>query len=298
MIYVVGSINLDYVAKLETLPKPGETVLGYEFTKRPGGKGANQAVSARRAGAQVSLIGHIGQDEDGAEALSVLIQDGVDISAVERIPSMTGIAIIQVDAIGENAIAVLPGANNYLSADYVRNNLIELTSQDVVLLQQEVSQEATAAAIACAKRVGATILLNLAPVLPTSHSIAEQVDVIIANETEFTQLTGHPASTSAAEAWCQKTGKMLALTLGAGGAIFVGQGKTIRSLPPLIEPVDTVGAGDTFCGYLAAGISSGASLDQTMALSVEASSACCLAEGSQNAMPWLKSGTLCANNEL
>lgn len=285
MIHVVGSVNLDYVARLQNLPRPGETVLGTALEKSPGGKGANQALAARRAGAVVCLTACIGDDGDGRAATALLDVAGVDLSGLVRVAVPTGIALIQIGATGENAIAVLPGANAQLTATMVKPHLAELTPADIVVLQQEVPQQATQAAILAARATGATSILNVAPVLSDSAELAAQADIVIANETEFQRISGAEPSPEAAEAWCRANGCGLALTLGADGAFLVGFGDLLHVRPRKIAPVDTVGAGDTFVGYLAAGLHAGNAPLRALQFAVAASAQACLKDGAQAAIP-------------
>lgn len=290
MIHVVGSINLDLVARLAALPRPGETVLGTALLRRPGGKGGNQALAARRAGAEVRMIGCVGRDADGRDACALLRRDGVDLSGVAEVDMATGVALIQIDSAGENAITVLPGANGALDAAHVRARLKDLGSGDVVLVQQEVPRAATLAALAMAAAAGAVGILNVAPARPDDAELAVAADVVVANETEFEILTGDPAGRAAAEAWARRTGRRLALTLGAGGAVLVDPDRAVSARPDPIEAVDTVGAGDTFCGYLAAGLAAGRVPEEALHAAVAASARACLSEGAQEAMPWADTG--------
>lgn len=285
MIYVVGSVNLDYVARLQALPRPGETVLGSPLTKTPGGKGANQALAARRAGADVRLIACIGSDDDGAAAVELLEDEGVDLSGLVESDLPTGVAMIQIDAAGENAIAVLPGANSALSVEAVRKGLARLTQGDVVVLQQEIAQPATRAAIHAARQAGAISIVNVAPVLPDSAELAVSADVVIANESEFQAIARRASGVDAAQEWCRATGRRLALTLGAQGAIFAGPDDALHVPAPKIEPLDTVGAGDTFAGYLSAALHAGQPAPEALDLAVRASALACLSAGAQSAMP-------------
>lgn len=286
MIHVVGSVNLDYVARLQSLPRPGETVLGTALDKTPGGKGANQALAARRAGAEVRLIACVGDDVDGRAATALLEVAGVDLSGLTRVTAPTGIALIQIDAAGENAIAVLPGANTQLTATMVESQLAKLTPTDIVVLQQEISQQATQAAISAARAAGATSILNVAPVLPDSAELAAQADIVIVNEAEFQRIAGTEPSPECAEAWCRANGRRLALTLGAEGALLVGFGDVMHVRPRKITPVDTVGAGDTFVGYLAAGLQAGDVPLRALQFAVAASTQACLKDGAQTAIPF------------
>lgn len=285
MIYVVGSLNLDYVARLEHLPRPGETVLGSVLEKTPGGKGANQALAARRAGADVRLIGCVGDDDDARLATALLVEAGVDLSGIAKCKTTTGVALIEIDAAGENSIAVLPGANMDVTVSMVEAGLAQLDLQDLVILQQEIPQAATQVAIARARKAGALSILNIAPILADSAALASQADIVIANETEFRCISGGEANRAEAEAWCQKTGRELVLTLGAEGAIFIGQGQSLHQPAPKITPVDTVGAGDTFVGYFAAGLHAQLPVEDALKMAVAASAQACLKAGAQAAIP-------------
>lgn len=287
MIYVVGSVNLDYVAHVQKLPRPGETVLGSELRKTPGGKGANQALAARRAGAAVRLVACVGRDDDGIAATASLAKSGVDLTSVQKCDMPTGVALIQIDAAAENSIAVLPGANSCLSAGVVRGALSGLKAGNTVILQQEVPQEATRTAIEMARAAGAFSVLNVAPVLPESASLASLADMVIANETEFQAIFGQTPTAEAAQEWCQATGRRLALTLGADGAILAGGDAPRHLRPPKITPVDTVGAGDTFVGYLAAGLHAHMAPEQALDVAIRASAQACLYSGAQSAIPWI-----------
>ena len=285
MIYVVGSVNLDYVARMRDLPRPGETVLGVDLQKNPGGKGANQALAARRAGADVRLIGCIGDDEDGVAATALLAEAGVDLTGLAKTDATTGIAMIQIDAAGENSIAVLPGANALVTAAAVEGALAGLRSEDFVVIQQEIPQDATRAAISAARAAGATSVLNIAPVLPGSAELAREADIVVANETEFACLSTAEPSLAAAFDWCDETGRKLALTLGSEGAIFAGESTPLHARPPKINPLDTVGAGDTFVGYLAACLHARMSAEKALEHAVRASAQACLTSGAQIAIP-------------
>ena len=219
---VVGSINLDLVARAERLPRPGETVSGATFARVPGGKGANQAVAAARLGAEVTFIGCVGEDET---ALAELVAAGVNLDRVKRIRGETGVALITVDADGENAIVVAPGANlELLPAD------VDLPDCDGVLCQQEIPPETV-------ERVAATapgdFFLNAAP---ARHG-APAADVTIVNRYELEALTHRDG--------------VIAVTLGAEGALLLDGGQELaRATAPLIDAVDGTGAGDAFTACL------------------------------------------------
>lgn len=287
MITVFGSTNLDQVGTVTRLPRPGETVAGGTFSMAPGGKGANQALAARRAGAEVRHVGAVGRDAFADLALDLLVKGGVDLSSLRRVDAMTGIAMIFVDAHGENVIAILPGANAEVTPADADAALGRLPEGSIVVLQQEIPQAATERALAiCAER-GLVSILNTAPFLDTTPDLAPRASILIANETEFALLCGGRTEPldGLMQDWVKTTGRTLIVTLGGDGARAVTPEGAI-SVPALpIVPVDTVGAGDTFCGYLAAGLDKGLALEPAMRRAVAAASLACLKPGAQPAIP-------------
>jgi ribokinase len=287
MITVFGSTNLDQVGTVSRLPKPGETVAGGTFSMAAGGKGANQALAARRAGGDVRHISAVGNDAFAGLALELLEKGGVDLSAVKTTAEPTGIAMIFVDGAGENVIAVLPGANGTMTAADA-NEKLKGISGGVMLLQQEIPQAATTRALQLGKAQGITTILNTAPFLDTTVDIAPQADILIANETEFALLTGRGIEEldAAMADWARQNGQTVIVTLGGDGARAVTKSGEKISVPALkVKPVDTVGAGDTFCGYLAAGLDAGLDLASAMKRAATAASLACLKAGAQPAIP-------------
>lgn len=287
MITVFGSTNLDQIGTVSRLPKPGETVAGGTFSMAAGGKGANQALAARRAGAAVRHVSGVGNDAFAELALELLRRDGVDLSAIKIVPGATGIAMIFVDSQGENVIAILPGANGAMTAEDADAALGGF-SGGVMLVQQEIPQAATERALDLAKAQGITAILNTAPFLPTTAALAPKAAILIANETEFALLTGRGIDQldAAMTEWAAQHHQTVIVTLGGDGARAVtatGQRISVPALP--IKPVDTVGAGDTFCGYLAAGLDSGLDLEAAMRRAAVAASLACLKPGAQPAIP-------------
>ncbi|QQR38879.1 ribokinase [Devosia rhizoryzae] len=287
MITVFGSTNLDQVGTVSRLPKPGETVAGGTFSMAPGGKGANQALAARRAGAQVRHVSAVGDDAFADMALELLKSGGVDLAQMRQAEAATGIAMIFVDAEGENVIAILPGANGTVSAADAEAGLTHLTASDTILVQQEVPQAATRRALEIARERGARSVLNTAPFLPDTPELAPLADIVVANETEFSLLTGRPiAELDAAMAdWVKKTGRSIVVTLGPDGARARTPEGSLSVPAHKVKPVDTVGAGDTFCGYLAAGLDAGLSLEAALRRAAIAGSLACLNPGAQPAIP-------------
>lgn len=286
MITVLGSINLDLIGKVSRLPGPGETVPGGSFMTAAGGKGANQALAARRAGAEVRLFGAVGTDGFAADALAELRADGVDLGAVHQVPGPTGIAMILVDGAGENVIAVLPGANASLGAIDAEGAVNGLGPDDVLLLQQEIPEAATERALDLAAAHGVRTILNTAPFLEATPALARKASIVVANETEFALLAGADGPLERLMGdWTKATNATIIVTLGAEGAQAATPDRHIAVPAPRIDPVDTVGAGDTFCGYLAAGLEAALDLEAAMRRAVLAASLACLRPGAQPAIP-------------
>lgn len=286
MIVVFGSINLDLIGNVSRIPAPGETVPGAAFSTAPGGKGANQALAARRAGAEVRLIGAAGRDTMGDQALALLAEDGVDLSSVRRLESAQGVAMILVAADGENVIGILPGANGEVRAADADAQLAGIGPGDILVVQQEIGQEATMRALNLARENGARSILNTAPFLPTTGEAAARADIVVANETEFALLAGASDLDGTMAAWVARTAGTLIVTLGPDGARAVAPG-TALSVPAVpVVPIDTVGAGDTFVGYLAAGLGAGMSLEAAMRRAAAAGSLACLKPGAQPSIPY------------
>lgn len=288
MITVLGSANLDLIGTVSRIPAPGETVPGGTFSTAPGGKGANQALAARRAGADVKMFAAVGSDAFAAEALGLLESGGVDLANVPNVPDMaTGIAMIFVDAEGENVIAILPGANGTLDAAKADGALAPLKRGDILMLQQEVPVACTDRALDLAKDKGVVSILNTAPFLPTTPASAKKAAIVIANETEFALLCGgrtEPLDGLMAD-WVRETGNTIIVTLGPDGARAASPDGAV-SVPALpVDPIDTVGAGDTFCGYLAAGLDARLKLEEAMRRAAVAASLACLKPGAQPAIP-------------
>jgi len=287
VITVLGSANLDLIGTVSRIPKPGETVPGGAFSTAAGGKGANQALAARRAGATVTMYAAVGDDDFAKAATAELVAGGVDMSNVPNVEGMaTGIAMIFVDGQGENVIAILPGANATMDASRAEVALAGMQAGDVLLLQQEIPQAATERALDLARAKGVTTILNTAPFLDTTPTLTPKASIVIANETEFALMAGDAAPLEALmRQWAATHGQTIIVTLGPEGA-RAATPESFISVPALkVEPVDTVGAGDTFCGYLGAGLDAGLGLEAAMKRAAVAASLACLKPGAQPAVP-------------
>jgi ribokinase len=257
---VVGSINLDLVARAERLPRPGETVSGATFSRIPGGKGANQAVAAARLGAVVSMIGCVGHDSFADEALAGLRDAGVDLDGVRRGAGTTGVALITVDAAGENEIVVAPGAHLELRPDDV-----VLPDVDGVLCQQEIPQ-ATVERVAELAR--GRFYLNAAP---ARHETPE-ADLTIVNRYELEALLGWRG--------------LVCLTLGAEGAVLLDEGREVaRAEPPPVEAVDGTAAGDAFAACLVVSLLEGRPREDALRRACVAGALAASRLGAQSSLP-------------
>jgi ribokinase len=282
VIVVFGSINIDVLVPVPRLPLPGETVLGGDYALLPGGKGANQALAARRAGAAVAMAGAVGSDAFARLALENLRRDGVDLSLVRHVERPTGCAAIMVGAEGEhrgeNLIAVASGANREAQAAAVPDTT--LGPATVVICQMEVPAGETFALIRRARAAGARVVLNLAPAAPLDPALLADIDILVANAGEAASLGADWATLA------RRLRQALVVTSGrAGSTAFLADGRRIETPTLAIEPVDTTGAGDTFVGVLAAGLDRGLPLPSALRHASAAAALACLAPGAQSATP-------------
>jgi ribokinase len=288
MIVVFGSINLDFLYRVDRLPGPGETVLAASAATAAGGKGANQALAARRAGADVLLAGSVGRDANADPALALLDAGGVDLARVARLEAPTGTGFVTVDAAGRNQIVVASGANAVASADLLAD--YAWSRRDILLLQCEMQPAETLSAARQARAGGARIVLNAAPARPIDAGLLGLLDVLVVNEHEAATLAAAlqwpstDASAFVAHA-AQSLGLACIATLGEAGAVAAFEDRRI-ALPALpVRVVDTVGAGDAFVGALAAGLAAGDSLEAAMRMGVVAGSLACTRAGAQPSLP-------------
>lgn len=311
-VIVVGSINIDLVARGDRLPAAGETILGATFSRHHGGKGGNQAVAAARLGASVAFVGAIGDDDFGRDARSALAAEGVGLAALRVLDGPTGVALILVDGRGENLIAVASGANAALTPVDVRAALAGLApaAGDVVLVGCEIPLPAAREALRVGRDAGATTVLNPAPAGGVDRSMLGLVDVLTPNRGELATLIAEDArrtgrtglaagvggqpedmARTLLDANAEGPGVRVAVvvTLGAAGAVVVR-----RRLPSLDVPaprgaaeraVDAVGAGDAFSGALAAGLAGGGPLDEAVIRAVHAASLSTARAGAREGMP-------------
>jgi ribokinase len=265
-VCVVGSVNLDLVATVPRLPRPGETLTGATLDHVPGGKGANQAVAAARLGAEVRFVGAVGEDDFGREALAEL-RSVADLSGLQVADAPTGIALILVDEAGENQIVVVPGANHALAAER-----IEVGEPDALVCQLEVEDDAIEAAIQRAPE--SFVCLNAAPSRPVSAAILGRADLIVANSLELEALGSSPM------------GALFALTLGAEGALLLENGEEVaRATPPVVEAVDGTAAGDAFTACLVVSLLEGRDRDEALRRACAAGAIAASRPGAQPSLP-------------
>ena len=290
MITVFGSINMDLIATTPRLPKPGETLAGTGFSTAAGGKGANQALAATRAGAKVRMAGAVGSDAFATDALALMRQAGTDLSAVNVVDEATGTAHILVGGDGENVIIVVAGANGTVSDGDGIAAVDAMDKDDTLVLQLEIPSSAIETALSAARKAGIRSIINIAPLTADAARLGRMADIVVANETEFELLAGkNDLTTDARIAEMHRlhaeTGQTIIVTLGAEGVVALREGAVHTAKGLKIEPVDTVGAGDTFCGYLAAGLDAGLTFDTALRRAAVAGSLACLKPGAQPAIP-------------
>jgi len=290
-IVVVGSVNTDMVVKGPRLPRPGETVIGGKFVMVPGGKGANQAVAAARLGADVTLVAKVGQDLLGDQAVDNYRREGIKIDLVFRDPAThTGVALILVDAAGENLISVASGANAALTPADVDKAADRIAGADIVMLQLEIPLESVCRAAQLATEAGVPVILDPAPAAPLPRELLEQVTFLTPNEHEAERLTG---ITVGAEASARLAARKLRsdgarnviVTLGAKGALLAGaQGETLIATRT-VDAVDSTAAGDAFNGGLAWALSRGLGIEEAVRQACLAGALATTRIGAQSSLP-------------
>lgn len=286
MIVVLGSINVDLVVRVAELARPGETVAGDDLALFPGGKGANQAVAAARAGAGVKMVGALGKDGFAEVAMRGLELAGIDVGMVRIVSRPTGVALISVDRNGQNYITVAPGANFTVEAAWLEENLAR---GDHLALQLEIPLGEVSAAIVRARSSGARVCLNAAPAKEIGEEACSGLDYLVVNETEAAMIAGRfgvaPEPEPFAIAAHRRWGPAVIVTLGADGALAADAAGIHRAPAPHIRAIDTTGAGDTFVGAFLAAMDGARPLARALAEGVAAGSLACMKEGAQTSMP-------------
>ena len=289
MIVVFGSIAVDLVTNVTRIPRPGETILCPGYRLIPGSKGGNQALAARRAGAQVALVATCGSDNMAPIATSILRESAVDLSHVRTSTTPTAVCLIAVDQHAENAIVVAAGAN--LETGLEQLAPVPLGPADTLVLQNEIPERETFAAVGLARARGARTLLNVAPAGPVPVDVLRALDILIVNEHEAL-VVGHAIGLSSddpedvARQIHAEHGCTTIVTLGPKGATAFHRGESITAAAPRVKAVDTTAAGDSFTGAFAAALDLGIDFETALRRGVVAGGLCCTREGAQPSIPW------------
>jgi ribokinase len=296
-VVVVGSLNADLTITTDRLPSAGETVAGHDFAIRPGGKGANQAVAAARLGSALSLVGAVGDDAHGNMLVQAADRDGIDTGSIVRIAgSSTGVAVIEVDAHGENSIVVFPGANGRLAPHHVEQEAERIAAAAVVCLCLESPLETVIAAARLGHKAGATVVLNLSPFREVPAEVLADADLLLVNEHEAAQLLGSTDPTldweATARGFTARGVREVVVTLGARGSMVIqgtpGNLPVLTSIPAVpTRVVDTTGCGDAFTGAVADSLARGEGLVAAARRAAVVASMAAAAEGAQDSFPTL-----------
>lgn len=262
-ILVIGSINMDYVCTVDELPKKGETLLSNGFVDSGGGKGANQAVAARRLGAEVAMIGAVGKDVSGDKLIDSLRKEGINVDYIKRVDIPTGNAIVTVDKNGDNTIVVYSGANFQVDEELINSYEAVIEDNDFIILQLEIPMNTVLYSAKLAKKHGKKVVLNPAPAKELPKEIYEYIDYITPNETELARITGIDDVKLASKELINRGAKNVVVTLGEKGSYYLGDGELeVESFK--IEAVDTTAAGDSFNGALAVALGEGKSIEEAL----------------------------------
>jgi len=292
LLVVVGSVNTDLVVHTPQFPVPGETRLGSEFQLFPGGKGANQAVAAARLGARVALVGKVGHDEFGHQALANLQQEGLDTTHVSQHPAAaSGVAVITIDAQGQNTIVVAPGANHELLPTDLDQAVALLEQAAYLVVQLEIPLPTVVYLVKWAQRRGKPVVLNPAPALPLPDAVYRDLFLLTPNETEAQVLTGIPvqdldSARAAAQVLRERGVQNVVITLGAQGAFLHTATYTGLVPAPRVEAIDTTAAGDVFTGALAVALTQGQDWEQAASFACQAAALAVTRPGAQASIPY------------
>ncbi|MCX5313691.1 ribokinase [Streptomyces sp. NBC_00154] len=284
-IAVLGSTNMDLVAYVARAPERGETVTGREFRTIPGGKGANQAIAAARAGADVLMIGAVGDDAYGAQLRAELEHAGVETDLLHTAEGPSGTAHIVVDDTGGNAIVVIPGANGTVHT-LGPGEMAAIAEADLLLLQLELPLSAVVEGARMAHAQGVRTILTPSPVQPLPDELFDTVDLLIPNEHEAAALSGKTEPHAAAEILLRRVPEVV-ITLGSKGCLYAARGgETVHFPAPEVTAVDTTGAGDTFVGALAVALGEGRAVPEALAWASTAAALCVQKAGASTSMPY------------
>ena len=286
-IVVFGSLNMDLLVRVEHAPRAGETLRGLGFLTNPGGKGANQAVACARQGASVAMVGCVGNDGFGEALRQALASDGIDVANVHAVEGSTGVAVVMVDAQGENRITLVPGANDLLKAD------AQALSGQFLLLQCEVPMAEVVLAAKTMHSQGATVVMNPAPVCQLPDELWSLDDMLVMNEIEAAELAGvpvsDPASAAVAASSLRQRGPSTAIvTLGSQGVVLADDGGCRHFPARVVQVVDTTAAGDTVIGAMCAARAAGQAMEAAVMRGIQAATICVTRAGAQASIPFLR----------
>ena len=292
-ICVIGSLNMDLVVNVDTMPKPGQTIIGSNFKEVPGGKGANQAVAMTRLNGNVSMIGKVGEDGFGQTLINSLKNDKVDTTYIQTSKGATGVALITVDKNAQNSIVVSPGANFEVKEDDIDNNIEAIKNSDIVVLQLETPLNTIKYALNKAKELNKYTILNPAPAVKLDDEIIKNVDLLTPNETELEIISGVNIETEediqkAAQIMIEKGVKELIVTLGSKGSLYINKEKSMFKKAYKVEAVDTTAAGDSYTGALAVALSQDKNIEDAMDFASKVGALSVLKEGAQSSLPTLE----------
>ncbi len=290
MIGILGSINLDLISYCDELPNIGETILGKKFISAPGGKGANQALAAARAGGQIKFYGAVGNDGFAKIALSEFNKEAIDLKGIKIVEQATGTANIIVDANGNNIIVVASGANAEIDKKMAKKTIANMNEGDILLLNQEIPFDVILLALELAKKAKILTILNIAPIICGTKQLAALADIVIANQSEFNELVDKEISFDKIQSQIKKYAlyneQTLVVTLGENGAIYANKKDCQIIKAPKVTSIDSVGAGDCFCGVLASYLDEGFSMKQATNKAIIAGSLAVLKTGAQTSFPY------------
>ena len=292
-ICVIGSLNMDLVVNVDTMPKPGQTIIGSNFKEVPGGKGANQAVAMARLNGNVSMIGKVGGDGFGQTLINSLKNDKVDTTYIQTSKGATGVALITVDKNAQNSIVVSPGTNFEVKEDDIDNNIEAIKNSDIVVLQLETPLNTIKYALNKAKELNKYTILNPAPAVKLDDEIIKNVDLLTPNETELEIISGVSIETEediqkAAQIMIEKGVKELIVTLGSKGSLYINKEKSMFKKAYKVEAVDTTAAGDSYTGALAVALSQDKNIEDAMDFASKVGALSVLKEGAQSSLPTLE----------
>ncbi|PDP85519.1 ribokinase [Glycomyces fuscus] len=282
-VAVFGSVNMDLVAYVDRVPASGETVTGTAFRQVPGGKGANQAVAAARAGADVAFLGAVGEDSFGADLRANLVDSGIDVSGLRTVPGVSGVAHIVVDGGGGNSIIVVPGANGEVTG-VAEGDPAVIEGSAALLLQLELPVEAVVSAARTGRELGVPVYLTPAPARELPAGLLESVDVLVPNQHEAAAITGRTEPREALAALLELVPEVL-LTLGEDGSLHGRRGAEPVHVPARqVRAVDTTAAGDTFCGSFAVARAEGRTPEEAMRFAAAAAALSVQRHGASSSM--------------